>query len=181
MYIVWMLLELKISQKDVRTDGRKTADSGTCQLYGLGQALTILTALWFPSLWERLNAAHFFGFALFLFGVAYRQWSVRELGEYYSHLVCTVENHKIVDSGPYRLTRHPAYAGMIVANAGVCLFFFNWITFGIFAMVSHSGDYPKDFDRRKNSFRTRWLHGIRPCAKAVVSIDMVTHGGRPSN
>ena len=33
--------------------------------------------------------------------------------------------HQIVVSGPYRFTRHPAYAGMIIANAGIFMYFLN--------------------------------------------------------
>jgi len=39
--------------------------------------------------------------------------------------------HEIVDSGPYRFVRHPAYAGMIAAHAGLTLFFFNWVTLAV--------------------------------------------------
>jgi protein-S-isoprenylcysteine O-methyltransferase Ste14 len=46
-----------------------------------------------------------------------------------------VAHHQVVDSGPYRLTRHPAYAGMIIANAGICIYFFNWVTLGIFLLI----------------------------------------------
>ena len=49
LYILWMISELRISKKDVNTEGKKTSDFMTCQLYGFGQALTILTALWFQS------------------------------------------------------------------------------------------------------------------------------------
>jgi protein-S-isoprenylcysteine O-methyltransferase Ste14 len=45
------------------------------------------------------------------------------------------KHHEIVDSGPYRFVRHLAYAGMVTANAGLTLFFFNWITLAIFRAV----------------------------------------------
>lgn len=107
----------------------------TCQLYGTGQALTLLTALWMPSYWRTPQAAHYVGIGLFLSGMFYRLWAIGTLGRLYSHRVRTVARHKIVDSGPYRLTRHPAYAGMIVANAGICLYFLNWVTLSVFALV----------------------------------------------
>ncbi len=46
--ILWMLVELQVSKSNVNTEGKKTSDSATYQLYGLGQGLTFLTALWFP-------------------------------------------------------------------------------------------------------------------------------------
>ncbi len=135
LYILWMIMELRVSKKDANTEGKKTSDFMTCQLYGVGQALTILTALWFPSFWRVPNFVHFVGMTTFLSGVCYRLWAIRTLGQYYSHRVQTVAQHQIVVSGPYRFTRHPAYAGMIIANAGISIYFFNWVTVGVFLFI----------------------------------------------
>ena len=107
----------------------------TCQLYGFGQALTILTALWFPSAWRVPNAAHVFGISILLSGVCYRLWAIHTLGQFYSHRVRTVSQHRIVASGPYSVIRHPAYAGMIIANAGISIYFFNWVTICAFLFI----------------------------------------------
>jgi len=135
LYILWLIIEFRISKKDVNTEGKKTSDFMTCQLYGAGQALTFLTALWFPSVWRLPNAAHFVGIGVFLFGGCYRLWAIRTLGLFYSHRVRTVSHHRIVVSGPYRFTRHPAYAGMILANAGISMYFFNWVTICVFLLI----------------------------------------------
>ena len=135
LYILWMIIELRISIRDVKTEGKKTYDSVICLLYATGQALTIFTALWFPSLWKAPNAAHFAGLAIFLFGICYRIWAIHTLGQFYSHRVQTIAQHRIVTSGPYRFIRHPAYAGMIVANAGISLYFCNRVTLCIFVFI----------------------------------------------
>jgi len=135
LYILWMIIEFRVSKKDVNTEGKKTSDFMTCQLYGLGQALTILTALWFPSVWRMPSVAHFVGTTIFIFGGCYRLWAIRTLGQFYSHRVRTAAQHKIVVSGPYRFTRHPAYAGMIIANTGICIYFFNWVTMCVFLFI----------------------------------------------
>jgi isoprenylcysteine carboxyl methyltransferase (ICMT) family protein YpbQ len=79
--------------------------------------------------------AHFVGLSIFLFGGMYRLWAIQTLGQYYSHRVRTVSRHQIVVSGPYRFTRHPAYAGMILANAGIAIYFLNWVTICVFLLV----------------------------------------------
>jgi protein-S-isoprenylcysteine O-methyltransferase Ste14 len=135
LYLLWMIVELRVTKKDVNTEGKKTSDFMTCQLYGAGQALTILTALWLPSIWRVSNAAHIVGLGIFLIGVCYRLWAIRTLGQFYSHRVRTVDQHQIVVSGPYSVTRHPAYAGMIIANAGVSIYFFNWVTICVFLFI----------------------------------------------
>jgi len=135
LYILWLMAEFRVSKKDVNVTDKKMSDAATCQLYGFGQALTILSALWFPSIWRVPNIAHFAGLSLFLLGVCYRLWAIRTLGRFYSHRVRTVVQHRIVASGPYRFTRHPAYAGMIIANAGITLYFFNRVTLCVFLFM----------------------------------------------
>jgi len=135
LYLLWMITELRVTKKDVNTGGKKTSDFMTCQLYGAGQALTVFTALWFQSIWQVPNVAHFVGLSIFLFGGLYRLWAIRTLGRYYSHRVRTVSRHQIVASGPYKFTRHPAYTGMIIANAGISIYFFNWVTICVFLLI----------------------------------------------
>jgi len=135
LYIMWMIIEFRVSKKDVNTERKKTSDFMTCQLYGAGQALTFLTALWFQSVWRVPNVAHFVGISIFLFGICYRLWAIRTLGQFYSHRVRTVSQHQIVVSGPYRFTRHPAYGGMIIAHTGIAIYFFNWVTICVFLFI----------------------------------------------
>lgn len=135
LYVLWILAETPIARRDFGTEGKTTSDFATCQIYAMGQALTFLSALWFPSLWRAPNAAHVAGLILFLAGVCYRLWAIWTLGKFYSHRVRTLPDHRIVSSGPYRLTRHPAYSGMILLNAGVVLYFLNWVTLGLFLIA----------------------------------------------
>ena len=132
LYVLWILVETPIAKRDVSAEGKTTSDVATCQIYAFGQALTFLSALWFPSVWHVPNVAHFIGIGLFLFGVCYRLWAIRTLGLFYSHRVRRLTQHKTVDSGPYCFTRHPAYAGMIIGNAGVSVYFLNWVTMCVF-------------------------------------------------
>jgi len=172
LYVLWILLEAPIAKRDLRTEGKRTSDFATCQIYAFGQAFTFLSALWFPSVWRAPDAAHFVGLSIFLLGVCYRLWAIWTLGQFYSHRVRTLPEHRIMSSGPYRLTRHPAYAGMILLNAGVVLYFLNWVTLCIFvfalvpAIVLRIGieervlfgieGYPEFAKRRKRLFPLVW-------------------------
>ena len=135
LYLLWMIIEFRITAEDVNTEGKKTTDAMTCQLYGFGQAGTILTALWLSPVWRGPNAANFAAIGIFFLGVCYRLWAIFTLGRFYSHRVRTVSDHRIVASGPYRITRHPAYAGMIIANAGISVYFFNWVTLCVYLFI----------------------------------------------
>jgi protein-S-isoprenylcysteine O-methyltransferase Ste14 len=134
VYLVWILIESKISKEELNK-GNKTSDYGTCELYAIGQAVVFLSALWFTSAWHSPNVFHLIGFSTFLAGIAYRLWAIKTLGKYYSHMVREVDGHQIIESGPYRHIRHPTYAGMILANLGIVIFFFNWITLILFALI----------------------------------------------
>jgi protein-S-isoprenylcysteine O-methyltransferase Ste14 len=57
----------------------------------------------------------FLAFALILAGTAFSVWSVRHLSTCLSVLP---QARRLVDSGPYRLVRHPLYLGEIVAVTG---------------------------------------------------------------
>ena len=134
IYLIWMILESKIS-KEEKIKGNNINDYGTCEIYASGQALTFLSALWFNSIWTKPNLLHLTGFSLFLGGIFYRLWAVKTLGKYYSHIVREVNEHKIIITGPYKHIRHPAYAGMIIANIGIVIYFFNRITFSAFLLI----------------------------------------------
>jgi protein-S-isoprenylcysteine O-methyltransferase Ste14 len=134
VYLAWILNESKISKEELNK-GKRTSDYGTCELYAIGQAAVFLSALWFTSAWRSPNLFHLLGVILFLGGITYRLWAIKTLGKYYSHIVREVDAHQIVDSGPYRHIRHPAYAGMILANLGIVIFFFNLITLILFLLI----------------------------------------------
>jgi protein-S-isoprenylcysteine O-methyltransferase Ste14 len=134
IYLAWILIESKISKEELNK-GNKTSDYGTCELYAIGQAAVFLSALWFTSAWHSPHLSHLLGFMLFLAGITYRLWAIKTLGKYYSHLVREIAGHQIIATGPYRRIRHPAYAGMILANLGIVIFFFNWITLLCFALI----------------------------------------------
>ena len=58
-------------------------------------------------------------------------WAVRTLGQCYSHMVRAEADQPIVDAGPYRAIRHPAYAGMIAAHIGVLVALYNPVTLAV--------------------------------------------------
>ena len=54
-------------------------------------------------------------------GLALRAWSMRTLGAAYSRTLRTEGGQPVIDTGPYRLVRHPGYAGSLLTWTGFAL------------------------------------------------------------
>jgi protein-S-isoprenylcysteine O-methyltransferase Ste14 len=132
LYVVWLLGEGKVMAREA-TQGETSHDKGTYELYALARACTLFAALGFPSRFGHQDHLPVLGagIGILVAGVAFRWWAIHTLGRFYSHFVREQDEHKIVQSGPYRLIRHPAYTGMLVANTGFVLCFFNWVALGL--------------------------------------------------
>ena len=55
-----------------------------------------------------------------------RGWSFKTLGQYFTHTVMVSSDQPVIATGPYRVLRHPSYAGLILAGLGVGLASANW-------------------------------------------------------
>jgi protein-S-isoprenylcysteine O-methyltransferase Ste14 len=53
--------------------------------------------------------------AVVLLGVSFTWWARIHLGRFWSNAITHKEGHRIVDTGPYGLVRHPIYTGLILA------------------------------------------------------------------
>jgi protein-S-isoprenylcysteine O-methyltransferase Ste14 len=53
--------------------------------------------------------------ALAVLGCVFAWWARLHLGSLWSSTVTRKADHRIVDTGPYRVVRHPIYTGLIVA------------------------------------------------------------------
>lgn len=66
------------------------------------------------------------GVALILAGTALRSYAIRVLGRYFVITVAVGPDQQVVESGPYRLIRHPSYTGALLALLGIALALTNW-------------------------------------------------------
>jgi len=52
--------------------------------------------------------------ALLVVGVSFTWWARIHLGKFWSNAITHKEGHRVVDTGPYGLVRHPIYTGLIL-------------------------------------------------------------------
>lgn len=71
-------------------------------------------------LWQR-KALFVVGVIFILLGVALRWYAIGQLGGYFTRDVAVSVDQPVVQQGPYRLIRHPAYSGTFLTMLGVGL------------------------------------------------------------
>ena len=54
-------------------------------------------------------------------GLGFAVWARLHLGRYWSGRITLKEGHRLIRTGPYRLTRHPIYTGFLTAVLGSAL------------------------------------------------------------
>lgn len=126
LYVLWLVGEGRVMAGEAK-QGQASRDQGTYELYALARATTLFLALGLEGKFGPANLliVPSVGLGLLVLGVGFRWWAIRTLGRFYSHYVRQQEGHQIVQSGPYRVLRHPAYTGMLIANLGFVLCFCN--------------------------------------------------------
>jgi protein-S-isoprenylcysteine O-methyltransferase Ste14 len=113
--LLWLVLESPVT---FRRPAAPPREIGTLICYGLARMTVVGCAVLGPwrSFWLPATV-------LLAAGVVLRLVSMRTLGRGYSHHVVRTDDHVIVQTGPYRMIRHPAYAGMLLGHAGLVLCF----------------------------------------------------------
>ncbi|MEU8799826.1 isoprenylcysteine carboxylmethyltransferase family protein [Spirillospora sp. NPDC048819] len=121
-YLGWLLLEAPVT---FRRAAAAPADARTLLPYALARIMLIASASLAPPPWDGWSPWLLVPAAVFASGVALRQAAIRALGRFYSHHVMRQDGHRVVTGGLYGIVRHPAYAGMLLANAGFACLFLN--------------------------------------------------------
>lgn len=75
------------------------------------------------------------GMVLLIAGVAVRLWAFWTLGQYFTFTVKVSPCQPVVTAGPYRVLRHPGYAGGLLAMIGFGVLYGNWVSFAVIAVL----------------------------------------------
>jgi len=80
-----------------------------------------LEYLYFSTTLSRSNWMEWMGLLLISTGSVLFIWARRVLGKYYAGHVSLLEGQPLVQSGPYRSIRHPAYTGYLLMTFGLVI------------------------------------------------------------
>lgn len=132
--LIWIVYEGYLVVRDrVSARGSTTIDQKT-RLFNTISIIIALSAPWFKYLAASFNFAGrdvpiilCFGTFLIISGFGLRWWAVATLGRFFRTTVEVESGQRVIESGPYRLIRHPAYSGILLLFLGYGLTAQNWI------------------------------------------------------
>jgi protein-S-isoprenylcysteine O-methyltransferase Ste14 len=75
------------------------------------------------------------GLILIGLGLFYRIWSISTLGRQFTATVRFEQKHQLIETGPYKLVRHPSYLGAFVTIIGYPVFLHTPLGIGIAAVA----------------------------------------------
>ena len=126
-------LELLIRISTIRNRAKGTREWGSLAVViagvGLGIVGAVLIALRLTWAAIPVGRLAFFvvGIVLMVLGIVLRAWAVIALGRNFTVYVQVRDEQPVVDSGPYRLLRHPSYTGLLLVCLGIGLALGNWL------------------------------------------------------
>jgi len=135
-YLIWAVMEVSVEirqRKRIRADVSRQ-DKGSHVVLGgmirIGILLCVLLAFTVPA--TAITSASVFlfwlGIALVYAGLAFRLYAIKVLGRYFTTSVAVVADQQVVEDGPYKLIRHPAYTGLLIMFLGFGLSSTNWLS-----------------------------------------------------
>lgn len=91
----------------------------------------------FPQYKLRFAAAYWLGLVLMVAGQTLRTFAMKTAGESFSHIIAVrkLDQHKLVTSGVYAVSRHPSYAGYYWWAIGSQLLLVNPVCLVVFSVV----------------------------------------------
>ena len=137
IYLIWAASEIYLALSK-----RFKASSGSAESGADRSSFRVLWLTLVPSLivgillglsdighiWSHAAILRVTGLVLIGLGLLLRWWAIFTLGHLFTVRVSILTDHKLVQHGPFRWIRHPAYAGSLLSFLGLGLSFANWLS-----------------------------------------------------
>jgi protein-S-isoprenylcysteine O-methyltransferase Ste14 len=103
------------------------------------------------------------GLIIYIAGVVFVLWARRTLGKYWglstSQQVKLLDDHQLIQDGPYAFVRHPMYSGWWAAMLGLTLLYPVWAVFllFLFSVISFFGRARREEAALSERFGEAWM------------------------
>jgi protein-S-isoprenylcysteine O-methyltransferase len=144
-FAAWAAVELSLWARDRRTVAGLREDRGSAGAITLAISAAMFIAFSAPPNLPALRipaAAGLvlgIGVALAWSGIAFRLWAVRTLGRYFRVTVTTQDDHRLIDTGPYRRLANPSYTGALATLGGMGFAIGNWLSLAALVLLPLAG------------------------------------------
>lgn len=141
----WAAVEIGLWLRDRRGVSGVREDRGSASAISLAITAAMFVAFSAPPNLPRLRIPASpevlvgLGIALAWSGIAFRLWAVRTLGRYFRVTVTTQDDHRLIDTGPYRRLANPSYAGAVATLTGIGLAIGNWVSVAALLLLPIAG------------------------------------------
>jgi len=118
--VLWVAFEVVLRSRsgEARSFRAGGQDRGSTLLVVAAYAAALVLPWLLPRVGALPPAARWVGVGAAFAGLALRAWSMRALGAAYTRTLRTAGGLALVIAGPYRLIRHPGYAGSLLVWLG---------------------------------------------------------------
>jgi protein-S-isoprenylcysteine O-methyltransferase Ste14 len=132
--VFFLTVERRRENQAARTFQKSQFDGGSQRVLAIGIVIVELGLIFSPVLnhfgigrFARREIVGWMGVALMVGGIVLRNWAGRVLGAFYTRTLRVQDGQHIVREGPYRVIRHPGYAGALLLWVGAVVAVANWI------------------------------------------------------
>ena len=136
--IGWVVAEVRQSRK--RRGEATEHDAGSIRVIRVTVVLAIVVSAVLSGVtsarmpWRRIDLFAV-GIVVMWAGIGLRLWAFRTLGRYFTFRVMTSHDQPVVTNGPYRVVRHPSYAGVLLTCLGIGIIQANWLSLAAIVVI----------------------------------------------
>ena len=131
--ILYGLFEIFMSRR--KQDNRKiskSGDKGSIWLLtisiSIGYWLSFIIAATKTGRIYHWDTFFIIGSVLVIIGLIIRVTSIRALKQQFTYRVTKIEDHELIESGLYKIIRHPGYLGQLIIFIGISTSLSNWLS-----------------------------------------------------
>ncbi len=125
----WAISELVGPVRWGRSKQGQRRDKGSIIFGTISGLAGIICSLLLPLILPNATmppALFFVGIALVFLGIGWRWYAILTLGRFFTATVMIQRDQTVIQHGPYKYSRHPSYAGVLLILVGLGCLIGNW-------------------------------------------------------